>query len=378
MNWQKNRLVVAILGLAGLVGATVYAVNRRTNPPASTVADALPELPKIKKEDVQELVIASPDKEPVTLKRKGDAWQMVKPVDALADDTVINTAIEKLTELEVTGVAATNTKNHQKLEVDAAQGIHVVAKSNGSSLVDLVIGAYKPGNTMVRLQGKNEVLSVKGSIKWAFNKDVHEWRDRKVVNVEPEHVRSIEFVSEGGTFKFSRDDSDSWVDASGKKPIERFSGDKVQSIVSSIAQLSATNFGATDMKPEAAGLNEPTGTVTVSIGPPAAKNDTDGGVKQAEPSPAAESRSMVLRVGGEAKDDNGFYLQIDDNPTIYVVSKYLGDRLQPAPDAFQEPEKSEEKEEQAAAPAAPPAGNGQIPPDVMQKIQAQLRNQGAQ
>ena len=43
---------------------------------------------------------------------------MAEPLDAAADQDAVKAALDKLRELEVTGVAATQAQSHEKLEVD--------------------------------------------------------------------------------------------------------------------------------------------------------------------------------------------------------------------------------------------------------------------
>ncbi len=374
---QNNRLVIAGVVFVALLGAAIYVVKQRSVDDAGGDEAPLPELPTIDDTDVTELEISRPgngedaERETVRLVRQGDEWRVASPLDAVADQEAVRTALTKLEELEVRGVAATNPENHARLEVDETKGIKVVVKGSDATLATLWIGAYRNRNTMVRLDGDDTVVSVAGSIKFAFNKELKNWRNRRVVNVEPTRVRQVRFESDNGRWEFVRNNDDEWAPAEGQEEIERFGPSKVQSVVSSIARMRAVNFAEPGVTREQAGLLEPTATITLWVRP-----ETEADNAEADNAEALET--IVLRLGAGLENDER-YLDREGDETIYVVSQYLADRMRPAAEAFQNPEPGSQPTMEAA-PAIPNggpggSGGGQIPPELMQKIQQQLRQQ---
>ena len=77
-------------------------------------------------------------------------------------------------------------------------------------------------------------IAVRGSIKFAFNRELREWRDRTVVDADATNVRAISIVNDLGTYAFERNASDEWVQSAGQAPIERFSGQKVETLVAAL------------------------------------------------------------------------------------------------------------------------------------------------
>ena len=184
-------------------------------------------LPKIKKDDIDELSVAAPEKKPVILKKADKAWKLSEPLATDADHTAVEAALGKLEELEVIGVAATKPENHEKLEVTDAKAVHVIAKQAGKPVLDLLIGSYSSGNTMVREKSAVNVATVKGSIKYPFDKEVKEWRDRSIVDVPVDQVQSAVFANKNGTWKFVKADG-AWKQAPGEKEIAEFDPSKVK------------------------------------------------------------------------------------------------------------------------------------------------------
>src|SRR5688500_16268878 len=165
MDWQKNRLWIGAVALLVLGGAAIWAVSSRTGDTPRTERDAPSDFPEVDRDDVTVLEITRPGEDggTIRLERQDDAWRITQPIEAPADHSAVTTALDKLDELELAGVAASAAQFHERLEVDAEHGVRVIARgSDGNALADLWIGAYRSGNTMVRVEGEERVVSVRG------------------------------------------------------------------------------------------------------------------------------------------------------------------------------------------------------------------------
>jgi hypothetical protein len=345
---MANRLLTAFVVLAALLAVTVWQFNARdtddTRAPEVSV-----KLPKLKKDDIDELSIAVPEKPALVVKKTDKTWNLTAPLAAAADNASVEAALAKLEELEVIGVAATKPENYAQLEVDDKKAVHIVAKQGGKVLADLLVGTYRGGNTMVREQSAVNVATVKGSIKYAFDKDVKDWRDRLIFETSSDQVKTISFDNPKGSFHFVHEGKE-WKQAplaKGEKPLPNFDGGKVIALVGTATGLRANDFAAPDMTADAAGVGDkPDGLVTLTTG-------GDAGEQQ-----------IVLRVGH--KRDDGYYLAREGKTPIYVVSDFSGGRLIPGADQFA-------KDKDAKAGGAPPPGGAQ--PGGMNPGMAELLRQ---
>jgi hypothetical protein len=404
MDLMKHRLPIAVVLLLVMAGGTAWALQKRDTPSPAIDNESATELPALERDAIEALEITRAGGETIRVEREGDEWRLVAPLEAEVEESTVNAALDKLTTFEMTGHAATRAENHERLEVDAAHGVHVVAHGESGVLANLFIGAFRGGNTMVRIDGEDPVLAVRGSVKYAFDKELKEWRNRRIVNEDPAHVRAVAIDAGERHLRFERNAEDQWVEAAGQAPIERFSAAKVQSIVSTLARMRATDFAAEGVSAEQAGLAEPAATVTLSVvtpvAPPAAEAAAEGAEgaaaeegeataeatpatttpAAAEPASAPAPRTIVIKIGGSA-GEGASYVQREGSPLTYTVSSYVAERMQPADAELQAPEPGTEE----AAPAAPPSmgamggmggGGQQIPPELMQQIQQQLRQQG--
>lgn len=344
-----NRLLTAIAVLAALLAITVWQFNRRESEDKQAPAVSA-KLPKVKKEDVTELMVAAPGKTAVTLKKDGDVWKMTAPVAADADKDAADTAVSKLAELEVMGVAATKAENYDKLEVTDAKGVHVVAKQGDKVLADLLIGTYLSGNTMVREKSAVNVATAKGSIKYPFDKEVKEWRDRSIVDVPADQVQTAVFTNKNGSWKFVKADG-AWKQAPGEKQIPEFDPSKVSSVVSNAAGLRANDFAAADVTADAAGVGaNAIGTVALTYG------GADAGVKD-----------ILVRIGN--KKDTNYYAQREGKDPIYLIAEFAGDKMLPSG-----PDKFTKEKPASGSPGNPipvlPEGMKQMPPGLADALKA--------
>jgi Domain of unknown function (DUF4340) len=336
-----NRLLTGIAVLAALLALTVWQFNRR-EAEDTKAPDVSVKLPKVKKEEVTELSITAPNKKAVTLKKDGDVWKLTAPLAADADKDAVDTALSKLAELESVSVAATKKENHEKLEVTEAKGVHVIAKAGDKVLANLWLGTYLSGNTMVREDGQINVATARGSIKYPFDKELKEWRDRSIVEIPNDQLTELTFTNKNGSWKFVKEGG-AWKQAPGEKEIPEFDASKVNSIASSVASLRANDFAAEGITQDAAGVGAtPNGTVTIS-------SSDDAGSKQ-----------VLLRVGN--KLDSGYYAMREGKEPIYVISEYMGERLVPTLDKFKKD------------PPPPPGKTVEVYPESVKKVPAPVAN----
>ena len=403
MDWQKNRLFIALAALLALGGLAAYLVRTNTGDTETGVTER-PTLPDIDEEAVTAIDITRPppsgegEPEHVRLERHDGTWRVASPIDAVADPSALDTALDKLDELEVAGLAATHAEHHAELEVDEAHGVHVVVHGADDAVVaDLMIGAFRGGNTMVRVSGQDTVVTVRGSIRFAFARDLKDWRNRAMLDLEADQVRVAEWAGPNGNFAFARPEVAAEPPpppAEGEEPAEAppathlgdwaptavsyvpvaeadagvapvaaaplttlasFAPSRVTSIISSLAHMRASDFAAAGIDRAAAGITDSSAHVTLTIG-------TGDSVER-----------HTIRVGNEASSGN-FYAMRDDDPTVFVISRFLREKVSPNAAAFEQAAAAAPSDEDAPPPM--PGGGGEIPPDLMRQIQAQLQAQG--
>jgi len=315
------------------------------------------------------------------------AWKLTKPVAYPAYGSYVDTLLTRLEEIELLDVAVEDKANWETLEVDEAHAVHVKVWAGEALLVEFYIGAYKSGNTMVRLPGDDRVYKVQGSIRYVFGKASRDWRDKSMIEVDSKTVTRATFKTAGGTFDFQKSGEDWQILAGeGLAAVDGFDPKKVPTFVSSAATIRAADF-ADGVDPATVGLDPPKGevTITATIPAPAEAKDADD-VKAAQdagtsPMATASPEVVVHRIlVGDAKDDKYIYVMVDDDPQVFLVTKYTAERLSPTADKFAASPKPDPGSG-IQAPPPPPGGpgmagdGGSLPPDVMKAVQAEIKKQ---
>jgi hypothetical protein len=311
---SQNRLGVATVVLLVLAGLTFWRINTREADERPALKAAVT-LPKIERDKLDELELSSADKPKVRLVKQGADWRLAEPLDAKADQDAVKAVLDKLAELEVTGVAATKKQNHERLEVDAKKGTHVIAKAASKPVLDAWIGTYQSGNSMLRVEGQDTVATVKGSIRYVFTKAVRDWRDRNIGKLEAKDVHEMVFENKNGRFDFVRE-GENWKQVVGKreKAITPLDQGKVKSVLGTATSLTAVDFPEPSVTKEQAGLGAGAATVVLKLG-------GDAGAQQ-----------IVYRIGSE-KEQN-YYLEREGTDMLFLVSSWIGGRLVAGPDTF--------------------------------------------
>ncbi|MCS6797541.1 MAG: DUF4340 domain-containing protein [Myxococcota bacterium] len=401
---KRHRLVIATAVLVALGGLAIWLSVSRA-PVETPPEDLTTALPDLDKDEIDEIEVRRPaaDQPTVRLARRPEGWRLVEPVDAEADASAVETALDRLDEMKAGRLVASNAAHHARLEVDAEHAVRVIVRGDGQTLADLWIGGYGAGFTNVRREGQDRVWGVEGSIKWAFNRDVKDWRNRRITDVSTDEVREIAFQTSAGSWRFVRNSENEWALPAGVAAIERFSPSKVDSIVSTLARLSAVDFAATDATRESTGIGEQSARVTLTVvrrAPDAGVGDAGGPDASV---PTLPPESITLRLGNGRDENREYYLARDGVDIVYVVSSYVAEKINVTLASFQSTDSGSAStsdstamtetamtamtamgsaaamtptasEPPSSGPSAMTEGTRDIPPEVMREIQRQLQN----
>jgi hypothetical protein len=360
---NKSRLLIALAILIGLGAA--LATTLRSREAKTSIDKPTASLPTVKKEDVTELAIQRPGQAQVVLQKQGDKWALTAPYSAEASKDAVDGMLDKLADLKAAGVAATRKENYEKLEVDAAHALHVVVKGGDKLLANLHLGAGRGGNTMVRVEGEEQVLAAKGSLRYAFDKDLKDFRKREITDLEASEITGLSLTSGKGTFKFQRATTEgaAWTQVLGKaeKPIAKFDPAQVETLANTAAHLRAADFAATTEPDSTTGLATPETKVALT------KKD---------------GSTMDISIGKQHSAGEDYFAKVSGSEVIYRLAKYSAERLMPDAKFFEKSDK----------PATPPPsadphggmpmgmggpGGGQLSPEIMKQLQQQMQAQGA-
>lgn len=413
MNPQKNRLALAGVALVALIGVAVWFTQAQSEQFApSEKDDNAPALPKLDKAKIDQLIVHKPgEAAPTKIEKRADGWWVTAPQDGVADAYAVDLALDKLDELKAARVAASNSKNHERLEVSDGKGLRVEVRQEGKATADLIIGAFSDGATMVRPHGEDIVFASRGSFKFAFDKAAHEWRNTRIVDEKVDELAALSFHSPRGDFDFARGADGEWQQVNGTQVEDPqikgmvFRPSRVDSAASTLARFRATNFAKAELSLAEAGLNEASQPATVTmivrrkVGVGDEAGETDDAVKPEEgpedkPSrpdteaPGAETEevdeaaeaeadtatfeeeTIVLKLGAELGESQERYAQRVGDDTIFIVSRYMADVISVDASRFRDRPDGSGEGDGAANPVRPSLESA-VPQAVMDRIRAE-------
>lgn len=409
---MKNRLLIAAVVVILLTLGVFLLVPRRRE--TTTEYTRPTPLAKIDTSAVTKVVLEhvvgegdKAAKQRVVLVRgegEGDSeptWRLEEPVKAEANKTAVDGLLKRLEELEITDVASESASSHEDLEVTAEKGINVEVYAGAARVASFVLGKYASGSTMLRLPEQDAVYRSRGSLRYAFGKAASDWRDKTIFDFDREQISHIAFQNEKGSFAFARDTATKgaeWtieaVDAVAPPPeeadeegdeeegdggpskagptkvepparvttIEGYDPAKVTGIVTTLAKLKATDF-----------LDSPDGVDTGLDAPTAPRVTFKVGTGDS-------AKTYAIVVGREA-EERSVYARRPDDDQIYLLTKYMSDRLSPGVANFQKRAPAKAGAASGPEPDLDALGGGlggggnKLPPELMKQLQQQMLQQ---
>jgi hypothetical protein len=254
------------------------------------------------------------------IKKEGGTYKVLKPVAYAADQDAAKQAFEALEKLEFDGIISDQKSKHDEYEV-GPKGARVVAKKGDKTLADLRVGKTANNQTMVRVEGKDEVWQAVGSIKHEFDKEAGAWRDKSITTFNEPDAERLEVVSKTGgkivlTKPAAKDGGaggGDWTVAESSTKVEPLDKSVASGIIAGLYAWKANDF-ADNAPPAETGLDAPDNTVTVGL---------KGGKKV----------SVLI---GKKKGEEDYYVKTADGPQVFLVKKYSLERINKRPVEFRE------------------------------------------
>ncbi len=341
------------VGLVILIGLGVGVYYQQKKDAAQGTITAAQDLPDFKGTDDVDKIAITTTKEgkltEVVLEKKGDKWELTKPVSAPANQANVKSLLDNMKEVKLTETIARNADDATKTnyELDNDHALHLVTFKGADKKLDATFGKSGGRGNMVMVTGKTDVYAASGYSGWMYARTPSDFRDKEMFKFDDANITGVIIANKNGTFDFSKSDDpgkspkgDKWTakfkpEKKEQKPIERFEESKLTAALASWKNLTAEDFG--DGKPVSdTGLDAPEATVTIAL--------KDG--------------THTLRVGKVANGASRYALR-DSDPTVFVIGN--ADWATAEVSKFQKP-----LDGGADKPEGPPDGMGMgMPPGMM-------------
>lgn len=290
------RSTVLLLVVAIGLGAYIYFVERHRDP----ASEGEPNEPlfTFEADDVEELAITNSSGATTRLRRDGDAWQAVSPVETDADDTTVSSIASSLASLETRRVVDSGEEGPVDLE---PFGLDQPSLDIGFTTVDaetrhLLIGDQTPtgSDRYAKLSDGDRVFLIASHLNSTFDKSTFDLRDKTILDFERADLDGLEITSADSRIRFTKDGDDwqlvePWGVQADFGTVESLLGSLTSGRMRSVEAETADDL-------EPFGLSEPHLSVSINTGSASAAlhigDESPGGYRYARDA----SRPLVFTV----------------------------------------------------------------------------------
>ena len=241
------------------------------------------------------------DENDITLQKVESTWQIVEPIQYPADERKIQLALGSLAKIPPNpDVISENPKKQNKFQVDST-GTNLTIYKDDEIVADLITGKSDKmrAHTFVREENSDKVVSIPGNLSYFIGQPLNQWRDKSIVNIPFEEFYKIEYQNKDIEININREDT-AWQVTKNREEISPDEA-KIEGLLQLFNPLRARGFAE-----EVTDLNWNNSDTELRL---ITKDNSTFNIKFIE------------------KDNNSYYAKLDERATIFIVSKYLIDRL---------------------------------------------------
>ena len=300
-TFWKTYVMVAVA--ASLVAYIFLVERKRPEPTDEKPKEKVLTLDRAK---VQSITLANQGAEEIRLVKEKDGWRMKAPSDVAADGAQVDALLSTLETLQAEDVVAENATSLGEYGLEKPKTTVQVALEGVKDPLVVMVGDKTPdgGALYARMPPLPRVFTVAAHLEGSLEKKPFDLRDRDVLHVKRDAVRSIEISGPEGAHVLSRTEGGDWAFT---QPVATQAGRwAVDALLGSLESLRMDSVAEEDPKDlEAYGLDKPARTVTLGL--------SDGTRK-------------TLSVGAQTAEKN-YPVRVSDRPMVAVIPPALVDEL---------------------------------------------------
>jgi Domain of unknown function (DUF4340) len=289
---KRNTLILLLIALIG--GVAVYYLEVKPGKPRDEEPDTSKAAFNFKREEINAITLTRGSEKPINFELQNNKWVIKEPINAPADESVINGIIGDLVGARIArDFPGDDLKSYGLAE--PAVKLEIKLKNGQTHRVDL--GSKDPIGTFVytKIDGSQNVALVSSSVLTSADKSLNDLRDRSLLGATQYELGSVKFTNESGSYELEKRDSDWMI----KSPVEGMAEEsEVTGLLANVTSARAVEVAAETIDdPAKYGLDKPKLTLTARL--------TAGG-----------ERTVSL---GSKIDDRYYYAKTSDRPQLYKV-----------------------------------------------------------
>jgi hypothetical protein len=289
----RSTLVLAVVFL--VLGVYLYFVEFRR----AAEEGAKETLFDFEVDEVQSVTLAYPDRT-ITVRRQDGKWKLTAPIEAAADDTVVDNLLNAVANCEVKKSLDDPPEDLSPFGLDTPKvTVNVVLESR--QLPGIRVGKTSPVgfSTYIQREDEEKIYLTTSAFQSGMDKQVKDLRNKQILDFPDADVRRIVLRRGGDSIELARAD-DVWrIERPGAFPAD---ADAVRGFLSSLRSLRAKDFpseGADDLEPF--GLAPARLEIELGVG-------ADG--------------ALTRVLFGKEAEDKSVYVKVGDRATIFTVGDW--------------------------------------------------------
>lgn len=294
--WRTYAAAAVLLGL----GAYIFFVESKPKPEKSKE-----KVLALDKSKAQELTLTPKGGEAIRLVKEGGVWKMTAPLSVPADSEGVEALLGSLESLEIDEVAGESPGRIADFGLEEPRLAVGVRLQGATEPLKVLLGDKTPDGSGVyaKLPARPRVFTVASWSTGAFDKKPFDLRDRDLLHVKRDAVRTVEVTGPDGTYALAQDGKKDWAFT---KPLVTRAGrwalDGLLGTLEGLRMESVAAEEAKDLKPF--GLDKPARRVTLGFADGGSKTLEIGGSPKEKKYHAREAASrLVAVVPGAIVDD---------------------------------------------------------------------------
>jgi hypothetical protein len=317
-GFWKTYLALAVL--AGL-GYYIYAVDAKKPTSDDSKKEKVFAVDKAK---VQEITIVNGAEPKIDVQKDGSSWRLSAPVAAQADANAIESVLSSVDAAEISDSVTDQPSGLSQYGLEHPR-ISVGVKAD-AGMKEVLLGNKTPDEMAVyaKYADKPRIFTVASHIATSFAKKPADIRDRNILHLKRDAVRSIDIKGADKDVVLTKDEKGDW---NFTKPFPtkgaRWAVDGLLLSMESLAFDDVAAENASDLKPY--GLDKPKWTAVLEL--------ADGSTKKLEIGDSAtKSEAPKTPLPEGATDTRKFYARDAAQPLVGVISAAVVTDIEKADD----------------------------------------------
>ena len=207
---MKFRNTIILLVVFLLLGGYVYIVEIKQHEKKKAEKEKQEKIFPFAKDSIIQLQVKNKHGTFV-FEKKGNDWHILKPISTLADNSPINTALSNLTTAKKK--RHFTIKESEKKEFGlTSKALRVKVKLKNGEEDSLWLGDKTPvGGNVFASRGDTLVFTIPQYVKSSLNKNLFNWRDKKLLHFKRADVQRMVIRNKYGRFEFVRSGNNQWT-----------------------------------------------------------------------------------------------------------------------------------------------------------------------